>query len=802
MRLRVLALVLSLFLLAPSPGRVVAQQAQSALQGTVRDQEGQVVRGATVIAASGAGERATLTDSQGRYRLAPLPAGQYTIRVQAVGYRSEVREVRVAGGGSTLDLTVSTAPVGLDPLEVVGVTRSSIPVAAVPGAITVVKREQIEEQADISPRLGAILSQLVPGLAAGTETVSNYGQNLRGRTVLVLIDGVPQSTSRNVTRDFVNIDPAMVERVEVIRGATSIYGDGATGGVINVITRKGAAGRTQFSSSVGTEVALSAFGEAVGPRVSQRVSGSRGAFDYVLGGSFTETAGVFDAEGDRVPSDPTGQGGVADTRSYDFLGKLGYSSDAQRLQLTTNYFRSEQDTDFATAPTVGPDGKASAIEGLQLERGQGSENLILNLEYTHASILGSELRAQAYHRQYETTFRPGDFRSGAWSGRTIFQSYVDSEKTGGRLEVETPLLNRFDASLLWGADYTDELTSQPVYFYDPAAYDASGGLVFRQTGNGVFVPPIDTRSLGLFAQLAIRPMERLMLRGGVRHERAAFEVDDFTALNGVSIAAGTLDFAPALFNVGAVVEATEAVQLFANFSQGFSLADLGRVIRIPPPGFTLGSREAQAQRVDQVEAGVRGAWNRIQASATAFRNSSELGTSLGRDLEVVRAPERVYGMEFTLDTRPIEELGLGGTLSWVEGEFENTSGEGTEWVPLNTFRIQPMKLTGYVEHRATARWRNRLQLLYSGARDHAFEAFVDAGGDPAKPGFGLRAVEAYTVLDLLSTVDVGPGTLDLGVRNLLNNQYFPVVSQLMPIGPASYSAAPGATFSVGYTVSY
>jgi outer membrane receptor protein involved in Fe transport len=54
----------------------------------------------------------------------------------------------------------------------------------------------------------------------------------------------------------------------------------------------------------------------------------------------------------------------------------------------------------------------------------------------------------------------------------------------------------------------------------------------------------------------------------------------------------------------------------------------------------------------------------------------------------------------------------------------------------------------------------------------------------------------------VSTVNAGRGALSVGVRNLLNAQYFPVVSQLMPVGNVSYSAAPGATLSVGYSVGY
>lgn len=64
-------------------------------------------------------------------------------------------------------------------------------------------------------------------------------------------------------------------------------------------------------------------------------------------------------------------------------------------------------------------------------------------------------------------------------------------------------------------------------------------------------------------------------------------------------------------------------------------------------------------------------------------------------------------------------------------------------------------------------------------------------------------MEAYTVVDALSRVDLGPGTLNVGVENLLNEQYFPVVSQLeAAYGNFYRAAARGATLSLGYSVAY
>lgn len=824
------ALLVGVALLLPPGVGAQAAAPGGTIRGRVVDQTGVPVRHAEVVARderTGA-ERGTGVDTDGGWRLHPLAAGSYVVRVRALGFEpATVRGRAVAAGGEVVvDVRLVPAATALT-RQVVSATRSPVSIAAVPGAVTVVGREEIEQQARTTPRLGPVLAQAVPGLGAATENLSNFGQNIRGRAILVLVDGVPQSTSRNVSRDFINIDPAMVERVEVVRGATSVYGNGATGGVINIITRRGEAGRLTFGTDVATEASLSRVGGAgLGPRVAQRVSGAHGPVDFLASAAASRTGALFDAEGDRVPPDPTGQGGFAETNNVDVFGKAGYTFGArrtQRLELSANHFVSTQATNFASDFSINSlpayQQKASVLPGLELENQQGTVNTMLNAEYVHGGLFGSRVLAQAYVRDYETTFRPFDDRryrtvtdtaaDGTTSTRRqytngyVMQTYVESRKHGGRLQAETPLLERFGASVLWGADYTDETTAQPVHLYDSVAFVQSSGRVFAQTGGAKFVPPLDLETLGLFAQLSVRPLGRVMLRGGARHERASVQVDDFTALNGVSITGGTLRFRPVLWNAGVVLTLTDAINAFGNYSEGFSLADIGLVIRQPSAGFTLGDRQANPQQVDQYEAGVRASWSRMQASAAVFRNTSELGTSVGANLQVVRAPERVRGVELTLDVQPLERLRTGGTYTWSEGDFWTRVGTDSVWAPLNSFRIQPPKLTAYLEHRTLPRWSNRLQALHSGVRDRAYEAFLARPGvNPAAPAFGERRVEAYTVVDFLSTVGVGRGTLSVGVRNLLNTQYFPIVSQLMPVGNVSYSAAPGATLSVGYSIAY
>ena len=113
-------------------------------------------------------------------------------------------------------------------------TRSAQSIAEIAGTVQSIDQAQIQQQAAAGRKIADILAQLIPSLGASSGTTSNYGQTMRGRQILVMIDGVPQTGSRDLSRQFNSISPDMIERVEVVSGATSIYGSGATGGIINM----------------------------------------------------------------------------------------------------------------------------------------------------------------------------------------------------------------------------------------------------------------------------------------------------------------------------------------------------------------------------------------------------------------------------------------------------------------------------------------------------------------------------------------------------------------------------------------
>lgn len=111
--------------------------------------------------------------------------------------------------------------------------------SAIPNTVTIIDRLQLEEQFRTTKDLSTIIGNLAPSFSPSRQKMSNTGETLRGRPPLIMIDGVPQSNPlRSGGREGQTIDPAMIERIEIIHGANAMHGLGAQGGIINYITKK------------------------------------------------------------------------------------------------------------------------------------------------------------------------------------------------------------------------------------------------------------------------------------------------------------------------------------------------------------------------------------------------------------------------------------------------------------------------------------------------------------------------------------------------------------------------------------
>ena len=121
---------------------------------------------------------------------------------------------------------------------VVSASRAHRSVAEMAQTTWVIERAEIEQQVQGGKEIKEVLAQLIPGMDVSSQGRTNYGMNLRGRSMMVMVDGVRLNSSRSDSRQLDSIDPFNIDRIEVISGATSLYGGGSTGGLVNIVTKK------------------------------------------------------------------------------------------------------------------------------------------------------------------------------------------------------------------------------------------------------------------------------------------------------------------------------------------------------------------------------------------------------------------------------------------------------------------------------------------------------------------------------------------------------------------------------------
>ena len=133
---------------------------------------------------------------------------------------------------------------------VIAASRSNVEVDKAPQTVVVIRKEDIARQLTISTNTSDVLSNLLPSYTPSRGKMNGSGETLRGRTPLILVDGVPQSNPvRPTGREAHTIDYAMVDRIEIVQGPNAINGLGATGGTINIITRRPAPAASTSTST-------------------------------------------------------------------------------------------------------------------------------------------------------------------------------------------------------------------------------------------------------------------------------------------------------------------------------------------------------------------------------------------------------------------------------------------------------------------------------------------------------------------------------------------------------------------------
>jgi iron complex outermembrane receptor protein len=703
---------------------------------------------------------------------------------------------------------------------VVTATRSAKSIADIAGTVYSIDQAEIEKQANAGKSIADILGTLVPSLTPSSGTTSNYGMTMRGRVVQYMIDGVPQTGYRDGSRQLNSIQPSMIERIEVVSGATSIYGSGATGGIINIITKRGGQDPISFETKVGVTAGNNFKADAMAYEASQSVLFNQGALQGAFGASYTTRGEIQDSHGNRIGPE-VAQTDRQDTDTLDLNGRLTWNiSDEQSLSFGAQYFNDEQDSEYG--PDYGPDlayvkrdptytASLAAVKGMQLETQPQTERYAFNTQYENQNVLGHTLNAEAYYRNEQARWFPSAQAMGGGL-YLVYQSETDIDVYGARVALQKQFdLNGRNLGLSYGIDYENEQDEQNIQMYDSAVFVASNGLNYKPFNYYAFGPDVETEKLGTFVQTDFDVTDRLGLKAGVRYERVESQVEESTpymeaitadlqpGYQAKTLNGGKVKHDATLFNLGAVYHLTDAQQMFANFSQGSNLPDIQRMLRDVPASFTVNSQTIDPIKVNNYELGWRvQAENGLNASVTTFYNDSDKSLKFGRPnytIEVLDTDERVYGVEGNLSYRLQPNWTVGGTMAYTRGQFKNTAGK---WQELDAIRVAPLKGTAFSEWQFNNDMSLRVQALAIGGTDKAKKDAVKYGSTvPAE-------IKGFATMDVIANAKAGPGTVGFGVYNVWNTDYKSVYSQAVEsvYGAISSLPAQGRTYGLSYTLKY
>ena len=744
-----------------------------------------------------------------------------------------------------------TPNVTLDTINVTAKARTGTALAQkiseMPAVTQVITENEIQMQATGDRTTGDILAQLIPSLGASSGSTSNYGTTMHGRPVQFLLNGVPLSSSRSLSRELNSIDPVQLDRVEVLSGATSIYGAGAAGGLINLVTKSLVGYGPIRQTRVGVSSSRNFESDSLGYHVGQTLGYGGERVYGRLDVDYDNKGGKFDSEGNRISPD-VNQTDQQDTESLSVNGSLGVElTDSQRLDLAVTYYKDEQDTDYGPdygdglAVLFGAKPSLKAIDGANVENEPYTTKTSMNLNYNNDDIAGSSLSVTGYYRDEKGRFYPsgktaGDQATEVWqaNGLTdedtlkklvgaatfVTQSEADIEVMGLRaaMQTETEIAGK-KTLFSYGADVERENSEQTYYGQDLNTFLASNGLSAQTNGltyNGGPDTTID--KWGAFVNADVDITDKWHTSAGVRYQKLKSETDTFTpiyeqlleeyfdssAISGTSAAygidyqagdveKGSTDHDKTLFNLGTSYQLTPNDQIFANFSQGFTTADIQRALRDVRAGFVVNSDNVQPIAINNYEFGWQGKHGDTAARLSSFYNESDKVVRFtdSYTVEVVDTDERVYGVEGSLSHDISDKWQVGGSVAYTRGQYDNDG----DWLELDAVRLTPLKGTAFAQYNFDEGSNIRLQALAIGGDDKAFK---DQQKDPDSSAL---PVTGYMTLDVLGQVNMPVGRVDYGVYNLLNKDYLTVYHQTT-FGDLNRLPASGTTYGLSYTVDY
>ena len=642
-------------------------------------------------------------------------------------------------------------------------TRSAKAIDKIPGAITVVSKQEVEQTLALTEDATAVLTRTVPGYSESSQAMANNGENLRGRIALRLFDGIPQgSPLREGSRSGTFTDMGLIGRIEVINGPSASEGIGAAGGIINYISKVPTKPGAEFT--LNTRYTTQFEDDSAGWKVGLNFAYKAEDYDLLAGVSRIDRGISYSADGRRIGMHSSGS--VADSVANTVFVKGGFNfgkGKEQRLGATATTFKIEgkgnyRNVDGSRSTGIPATSERPALFGTLAEINDFKQG---SVSYSHGNLLGGVFTLSAYTADQAMRF-PAE--SGAdrqdplipsprdSAGQLIDQSEVASKKKGVRTSfARQEAFGVGGLELRGGLDLTRDQAQQRLAL-----------------SNRLWVPPMNYSSTAPWAQ-ASYDIGPVTVSGGFRREDGKLQVDTYVTTffrNRVSVEGGTLSYEANLPNLGIIWRLPAGWSVFAATGKGFTLPNLGIPLRnVNFVGQSVaGIIDLRAVIVKNDEVGFN--WRGPMGALTGsyYHSFSTFGQTLlidpvTRDFILRRLPVDIKGFELSGDLNLGKDFKTSATYSRVRGKTEFVAG-GPLDRQMGVLDISPDKIN------LSGTWKPTSQssLTLGATRLMSREINIGLAGEERTRG--------YTLADLSARVDLGRiGTFTLGVENLLNKQY-------------------------------
>ena len=624
----------------------------------------------------------------------------------------------IAAVAATFALPVS-AQTPEEPVVIVTATRFPESRLDAPVGLTIISAQEIAR--DTARTLPEILAHLGgvyvrDNLGSPDRQIDMRGFGITGdQNTLILLDGVRLNENDLSSTKLSMIPLQSIERIEIVPGGGSVlFGAGAAGGAINIITKAPIPNQTAGSASVG-------FGSYASADVRAGVNHASDNLGLALNASHQESDGY--RRNNRLRQDSV----VGDLRFTDARRNVGlkFGADIQSLQLpgVRNETQFENDPRGATTP------------------GDWSQRQGAFTTLSSSSPLGPlEVAADLGYRHSDSTAYFANFAPTPYS-RIRLQSLAFSPRVRypfSAFGVDSLLI----AGLDWGGwDYDRRFAASLGSFGAPGS-STSG----------------TQQNSGAYAQYSAQPIPGTKLTLGTRRQRVA-DHRIATGFGPASDQSQTQE--PHAEDIAINQALTERWQVYGKLGTSF------RVANVDENGATATGNLLRAQTARHREIGVehRSPGAKLRASIYEMNLDNEIYFSpivipFGANTNL--SPTRRSGAELTGQWTVAPRLDMGGSFTYQVAKFRSGVYGGVDVsgrdVPLVPRQLASLRLA----------WRVADKTLFGATGTFAGHQRYDNDQDNTFP----RAMPAYTVVDMKISQEWEGWKFSGAVNNFFNKKYF------------------------------